>query len=351
MKKEILGRIRKKGCHVSNINLLDRQEECWQKLTDPETNHWYRTLLTLQNELSYATYQFYRQRRIKTLFLPVTTGAISSPVGLGSDSSPVQVEIAAQSVYLADSMQFYLEYGCRFEEQGCFYLMPSFRGEQADRRHLCQFYHSEAEIPGSFSDIRRLVEDYILYLSDWLMKHCTEEIIEYAGSTQHLLEMCGRKSFPVVFWDEAVAELSTLSAHTYSLGNGLTGITSKGEQYLIHKFGGAVWLCYMDERIVPFYQANDGKGHAVCGDLLFGIGEVVGAGQRCIGEEDIVASLKLHHVSPEEYQWYIDMKKQFPMLTSGFGMGTERFLLWVLQHDDIRDCQLIPRFNGRKEYI
>jgi uncharacterized protein DUF4145 len=32
-----------------------------------------------------------------------------------------------------------------------------------------------------------------------------------------------------------------------------------------------------------------------------------------------------------------------PMRTSGFGLGIERFLLWVLGHDDIRDIPLVPR--------
>ncbi len=34
------------------------------------------------------------------------------------------------------------------------------------------------------------------------------------------------------------------------------------------------------------------------------------------------------------------------MKTSGFGMGIERFILWLLNHNDIRDCQILPRFNG-----
>ena len=40
------------------------------------------------------------------------------------------------------------------------------------------------------------------------------------------------------------------------------------------------------------------------------------------------------------------MKKQFPMQTSGFGMGGERFLMWVLKGKDIRSMQICLRFNG-----
>lgn len=41
------------------------------------------------------------------------------------------------------------------------------------------------------------------------------------------------------------------------------------------------------------------------------------------------------------------MKDSFPLKTAGYGMGVERFLLWVLGHDDIRDLQILPRFNGQ----
>lgn len=57
-------------------------------------------------------------------------------------------------------------------------------------------------------------------------------------------------------------------------------------------------------------------------------------------------SLKQHQVSPEEYEWYCKMKQLYPLKTSGYGLGIERYLLWVLNHNDIRDCQLLPRFNG-----
>jgi aspartyl/asparaginyl-tRNA synthetase len=44
------------------------------------------------------------------------------------------------------------------------------------------------------------------------------------------------------------------------------------------------------------------------------------------------------------------MKEEFPMLTSGFGMGVDRFLMWVLKHDDIRDMPLISRTDEPKSW-
>lgn len=318
-----------------------------KKIKDP----WVKLLLTLQNELSYATYRFFREKNIPTVHLPVTTGAISSPMGLGSDSLPVRIDLFGVKTYLADSMQFFLEYGCRFMENGCFYIMPSFRGEKADKRHLCQFYHSEAEVPGGFSRVKALVEEYIRYLSRWMLDHLERELEDAVGTVEHLRQMADLENFPTIEYDEAVTLLKDVNGCLQQNEWGMVNITAKGEQELIRRNGGVVWLCNMDERIVPFYQASDGKGHAICGDLLFGIGEVVGSGQRCTTEEEVLASLERHQVAPKDYDWYIRMKKYYPKLTSGFGMGTERFLMWVLKHDDIRDCQLISRMNGREEYI
>ena len=41
------------------------------------------------------------------------------------------------------------------------------------------------------------------------------------------------------------------------------------------------------------------------------------------------------------------MKKLAPIQTAGFGMGTERFLMWVLKSKDIRNMQICLRFNGK----
>ena len=53
--------------------------------------------------------------------------------------------------------------------------------------------------------------------------------------------------------------------------------------------------------------------------------------------------MALHSVNEHDYAWYLRMKEELPMVTSGFGMGVDRFLMWVLDHDDIRDLPLISR--------
>ena len=89
-------------------------------------------------------------RGLKAGLFPITTSSISSPLGLGSDSLPVEIDLFGVNTFLADSMQFLLEYGCRFSDAGCYYVMPSFRGEATDSRHLARILSQRGRDSGGF---------------------------------------------------------------------------------------------------------------------------------------------------------------------------------------------------------
>lgn len=306
---------------------------------------WYRTLFRLQDCFVKTSMRFFSERNLSYIPLPVTTGSISSPMGLGSDSLPVQVELGGESVYLADSMQFLLEYACRMCDVGAFYLMPSFRGEATDARHLSQFFHAEAEIPGTIGDVIALVEHYIAELSQSLLQQYADDVLSVAGSVAHLEAVASGKPIPRIRFAEALRLLEDCPETLSNLPGGFVTVSSCGEAELMRRFGGSVWLTDFDANVVPFYQASEG-GYAKNADLLMGIGETVGAGQRHRNAGEVLAALAAHRVAPESYGWYVRMKELYPMQTSGFGMGMERFLLWVLKHNDIRDCQIISRLDG-----
>ena len=312
-------------------------------LDDP----WINYLAHIQNLFNIYTVQFYKQKNISTLHLPITTGSISSPLGLGSDSIPVRVNLCGIDTYLADSMQFMLEFGCRIFAQGCYYIMPSFRGEKADERHLCQFYHSEAEIPGTLSDVMNLVEDYLRYICSNIINDYSKELTKICGDLRHIEKLLNQTIKRIAF-DDAVKMLNDDPMYVTHSPEGFSVINSSGEKLLIEKSGGFCWITNFDYISVPFYQAKNPKNPqiAINADLLFGIGEVVGAGERHENYFDVLEALNDRNIKECEYQWYLDMKKTFPLKTSGFGLGVERFLLWLLKHNDIRDCQILPRFNG-----
>ena len=261
-------------------------------------NKWYKLLVKLQNLVSIETMKFYEKKGIITMHLPVTTGSISSPMGRGSDSSPVKIEIQGIEMYLADSMQFMLEYGCRLNPNGVYYVMPSFRGEKADSRHLCQFYHSEAEIPGKLEDVMSLVNEYIKYLAKQIIKQLGTELKEIVGDISHIEYIANyKKSFPRITFDEAEAKLKELhpkSIEKYIVyEDGWRNITREAEKELIKIYNGIVWITNYDDLAVPFYQQLDDKikGTTRNADLLMGIGETVGCGERHADDKTLLRAL------------------------------------------------------------
>lgn len=309
-------------------------------------DRWYQTIAKLEDLICYETACFYHKAGIQSMFLPVTTASVSSPMGLGSDSLPVSVDLFGVKTYLADSMQFMLEYSIRMLHRGAYYIMPTFRGENADERHLCQFFHSEAEIPGGLDDVIHLVETYIKYLSRAILDRYEQELEECAGTVGHIEQLLSLNKIPEISFRDAVELLKDDPRYILHHDEGFRTLTSAGEKALIHHFGGFVWLKYFDAVSVPFYQKDLDDISAMNADLLFGIGEVVGSGERHETGQNVRTALARRNVAEEDFAWYIKMKDMFPLQTSGFGMGIERFLLWLLKHNDIRDCQIIPRFNG-----
>ncbi|EKD55474.1 MAG: hypothetical protein ACD_60C00005G0001 [uncultured bacterium] len=339
--------------HKNQYDWADRLPYFLKTIEDP----WYQTVAMIQDQISILSHKFFEKNKIKTLHLPITTGSISSPMGLGSDSKPVEIELFGVKTYLADSMQFMLEYGCRIFKEGCYYLMPSFRGENADERHLCQFYHSEAEIPGNLDNVIKLVNSYIQFLSAGLLETCSFAIKKFAGSITHLEKAAQNNYIQKITFNEAIKVLEKYSSHHnlspdhfYKVIHPDTrALTHLGEKTLIEIYQGMIWVTHYDQLSVPFYQAisTSPPNKAMNADLLFGIGEVIGAGERHTNTPELLNALKRHAVPPKEYQWYIELKEKYPLKTAGFGMGVERFILWVLNHNDIRDCQLFPRINGK----
>lgn len=322
---------------------------------------WYKNLFIIQDSLFHTSVDFFKLGvNYKYAFVPATTNAISSPIGLGSDSQSVPIDLLGQKTYLADSMQFALEYTLRIEDglNGVYYINTSFRGEDSDAMHLNQFCHVECELAGDFDQGISVAERYVVSVISSLLRDQSDTIEASAGTTEHLtafLELYRQhdQNLPRTTLEETLS-LPEMDQTCWDYvvpddkAHGRT-ITRAGERKLIEHFGGAVWLTEMDHLSVPFYQAyipSTSRSKARCADLLLGNREVLGLGERHVSSEEVRVALKQHEVPEEPYKWYLDMRDQKEMKTTGWGMGLERFLAWVLRHDDIRDLVTMPRMKG-----
>uniref|UniRef100_A0A8C2CQQ4 Isoaspartyl peptidase/L-asparaginase n=1 Tax=Cyprinus carpio TaxID=7962 RepID=A0A8C2CQQ4_CYPCA len=302
---------------------------------------WYHNLFQIQNTLFHSTVEYFNNKcKYAYTLTPITTDSISSPMGLGSNSEPVFVNMLGQDVYLADSMQFVLEYFMRFHEDlpGAYYVSPSFRGEDPDATHLNQFYHVECELLGDMNVAISIAEGYVAHLTQAMLKQHSSIILNTAGTVSHAQELLKNLEKPLsrVTLDQAIHIMPSSDCLEWvqegqpQFGRKLTG---KGERVLIEKYGGAVWLTEMDHLGVPFYQAyteGSGRSKAKAADLLLGLGETIGLGERHSTPEMVREALQHHAVPEDSYKWYINMRQVIPLLTSGWGMGTERYLCWLL---------------------
>lgn len=267
-------------------------------------------------------------------------------------------------------MQFTLEYALRLKQNlpGVYYVGCSFRGEDHDEMHLNQFYHVECELSGGLDDGMVIAEQYVASIAGALMKDHHAIIRSIAGTTSHIealldLYQSNNKQFSRITLAETLSMpeiASNPDTWQYAVENDLgkgRSLTRIGERILIEHFKGAVWLQEMDHLSVPFYQAfvpgtEFDQAKALCADLLLGPGEVLGLGQRHVDHTIVKDALKLHHVPEQHYQWYMDIRDESaggkPLQTTGWGMGMERFMCWILNHDDVRDIAIIPRLKGMR---
>jgi asparaginyl-tRNA synthetase len=313
---------------------------------------WYNLISELHDIFLQVTVRYATAQGLKGLYMPLTTRTVTCPSALGSDSQPMPVTVGGVDTYLQDSMQFALEYGCRIAGSGCYNVMPSFRAEAVDHDHLVQFTHSEAEIIGDLEDLIRYVNGYVKALAGGILDRLSDRLAAGRGDISHLQFAADRgDAFERLTFEEAIRIVGDVDG-TVRTGENWRALTRKGERLLLTRVSQIVWVSHSDNLAVPFYQAfGDGDARtAKNADMYLGVGEVIGSGERHENADDLRKSMVMHGVNEMEYEWYVRMREEAPMRTSGFGLGVDRFLMWVLNHDDIRDMPLISRVDEPKSW-
>jgi asparaginyl-tRNA synthetase len=84
-------------------------------------------------------------------------------------------------------------------------------------------------------------------------------------------------------------------------------------------------------------------------DLLApeGYGEIIGGSQREDDESLLRESLAAKGLNPEDYAWYLDLRKYGSVPHGGFGLGIERTVSWLCGLKHVRETIAYPRLMGR----
>ena len=104
--------------------------------------------------------------------------------------------------------------------------------------------------------------------------------------------------------------------------------------------------------IKAFYMRgnDDGETVAAMDVLVPRIGELIGGSQREERLDKLLARIAEMGQKPEDYWWYLDLRRFGSVPHAGFGMGFERLLMMLTGITNIRDVIPFPRTPGSLEF-
>jgi asparaginyl-tRNA synthetase len=80
------------------------------------------------------------------------------------------------------------------------------------------------------------------------------------------------------------------------------------------------------------------------------IGEIIGGSEREYRYEVLVAAMKEKGLNPDDYWWYLDLRRYGSAPHAGFGLGFERLMRYVTGMENIRDVIPFPRAPKQAEF-
>jgi asparaginyl-tRNA synthetase len=126
-------------------------------------------------------------------------------------------------------------------------------------------------------------------------------------------------------------------------------LQSEHERYLCEKVvGGPVVLIDYPKEIKAFYMKvnPDEKTVRAMDVLVPKIGEIIGGSQREDDHHILMKRIREAGLNPEDYWWYLDLRKYGSVPHAGFGLGFERLIQFVTGLSNIRDVIPFPRAPG-----
>ncbi|MGL5540780.1 MAG: amino acid--tRNA ligase-related protein, partial [Erysipelotrichaceae bacterium] len=106
-----------------------------------------------------------------------------------------------------------------------------------------------------------------------------------------------------------------------------------------------VFLTDYPKDIKAFYMRvnDDGLTVAACDLLVPGVGELVGGSQREERLDVLLSRMEEMGIEEEGLRWYTDLRRYGGVKHAGFGLGFERFLMYITGMQNIRDVQPFSR--------
>jgi len=236
---------------------------------------------------------------------------------------------------------------------------PTFRAENSNTsRHLAEFWMVEPEMAFfELADNMDLAERFLKRIFGDVLQRCPEDMEFFNrridNTALETLRAIVASEFVRLPYTEAV-EILIESGETFEFpvawGNDLQ---AEHERFLTEKhFRRPVILFDYPRAIKPFYMRlnDDGRTVGAMDVLVPKVGEIIGGSQREERLDVLEARMREQGLTPEDYWWYLDLRRYGTVPHAGFGLGLERTIQFITGMSNIRDVIPFPRTPGSAEF-
>lgn len=290
-----------------------------------------------------AIHKFFRDRGYYEFDPP-----IFQPSQCEGGATLFQVKYFDDITYLTQSWQLYAE-AAIFALEKVYDVSPTFRAERSKTsRHLAEFWMAEMEAAWmELDEVTTVAKDEVRFMIEEVLKHNKKEL-EILGQDIKKLEAIAKKPFPTITYTKALEILREKEGLKIAWGKDLRTVE---EDKLMKHFDTPVVVTHYPKEIMAFYKPRDPKDAktALCFDMLApeSYGEIIGGSQRDTDIKALTESLKKMGEKPENYSWYMDLRRYGSVPHSGYGLGVERVVAWLCHLENIKDAIAFPRTQRR----
>ena len=229
---------------------------------------------------------------------------------------------------------------------------PTFRAENSNTtRHAAEFWMIEPEMAfADLQDLMRVEEDMIKYIISYVLEHAPEEMAFFnqfmdKGLLDRLNNVLNN-DFGRITYTEAVELLEKHNdKFDYPVSWGCD-LQTEHERFLTEQvFKKPVFVTDYPKDIKAFYMKlnPDGKTVAAVDCLVPGVGEITGGSQREDNYDLLKSRIEELGMNPDDYDFYMDLRKYGSARHAGFGLGFERMVMYMTGIGNIRDAIPFPR--------
>ena len=334
----------------------------------PRTNT-FQAVFRVRSLIAYAIHKFFQERDFVYVHTPLITGSDCEGAGemfrvttMDMENVPKNADgsvdytkdFFGKSTNLTVSGQLNGEtYAMAF--RNIYTFGPTFRAENSNTtRHAAEFWMIEPEI--AFADLKddmMLAESMIKYIIKYVLENAPEEMNFFNSFVDkgliERLNHVANSEFGHVTYTEAIEILEKNNDNfDYKVSWGCD-LQTEHERYLTEQvFKKPVFVTDYPKDIKAFYMKmnEDNKTVAAMDLLVPGIGEIIGGSQREDDYDKLYKRMEELKLNPEDYDFYLDLRKYGSARHAGFGLGFERCVMYLTGIGNIRDVVPFPRTVG-----